>query len=191
MGEDPGIVAVDLGPDGKPVYAHGGDSTRTVTNQASFDQWYRDVEGINQRFERPFVLTQLVPGTFVFEDDEFYPIDGEGFVTIKGRAKRFAKLGGEMVSLAAVEALAVGLWPDAVSAAAAVPDPRKGEQLLLVTDKPQASKDDLLAHARREGFPELWVPKAILIVQAVPVLASGKVDLQATVELARQSTAAH
>jgi acyl-[acyl-carrier-protein]-phospholipid O-acyltransferase/long-chain-fatty-acid--[acyl-carrier-protein] ligase len=113
----------------------------------------------------------------------------DGFVAIRGRAKRFAKLGGEMVSLAAVETLACGLWTDAQHVCLSFPDPRKGEQLLLVTDKPQASKDELLAHARREGFPELWVPKSILIVQAVPVLASGKVDLQATVELARQSSA--
>jgi acyl-[acyl-carrier-protein]-phospholipid O-acyltransferase/long-chain-fatty-acid--[acyl-carrier-protein] ligase len=114
----------------------------------------------------------------------------DGYVSIRGRAKRFAKLGGEMVSLAAVETLACGLWSDAQHVVLSFPDPRKGEQLLLVTDKPQASKDELLAHARREGFPELWVPKSILVVPAVPVLASGKVDLQATVELARQAQAA-
>jgi acyl-[acyl-carrier-protein]-phospholipid O-acyltransferase/long-chain-fatty-acid--[acyl-carrier-protein] ligase len=114
----------------------------------------------------------------------------DGYVRICGRAKRFAKLGGEMVSLAAVETLACGLWSDAQNVCLSFPDPRKGEQLLLVTDKPQANKDELLAHARREGFPELWVPKAILIVSAVPVLATGKVDLQATVELARQANPA-
>jgi acyl-[acyl-carrier-protein]-phospholipid O-acyltransferase/long-chain-fatty-acid--[acyl-carrier-protein] ligase len=58
-------------------------------------------------------------------------IDGQGFVTIKGRAKRFAKIGGEMISLAAVEMLAAELWPQALSAAAAVPDSRKGERLIL------------------------------------------------------------
>lgn len=114
----------------------------------------------------------------------------DGYVRICGRAKRFAKLGGEMVSLAAVETLACGLWSDAQHVVLSFPDPRKGEQLLLVTDKPQASKDELLAHARREGFPELWVPKSILVVAAVPVLASGKVDLQATVEMARQANPA-
>lgn len=111
----------------------------------------------------------------------------DGFVRICGRAKRFAKLGGEMVSLGAIETLACGLWNDAQHVVVSFPDPRKGEQLLLVTDKAAASKDELLAHARREGFPELWVPKSILIVPAVPLLATGKIDLQATVELARQS----
>jgi acyl-[acyl-carrier-protein]-phospholipid O-acyltransferase/long-chain-fatty-acid--[acyl-carrier-protein] ligase len=111
----------------------------------------------------------------------------DGFVAIRGRAKRFAKLGGEMVSLAAVESLACSLWSDAQHVVLSFPDPRKGEQLLLVTDKPDANKDALLAHARKEGFSDLWVPKDILIVSAVPVLASGKIDLQATVEMARQA----
>jgi acyl-[acyl-carrier-protein]-phospholipid O-acyltransferase/long-chain-fatty-acid--[acyl-carrier-protein] ligase len=111
----------------------------------------------------------------------------DGFVRICGRAKRFAKLGGEMVSLGAIETLACALWNDAQHVVLSFPDPRKGEQLLLVTDKAAASKDELLAHARREGFPELWVPKAILVVPAVPLLASGKIDLQATVEMARQA----
>jgi acyl-[acyl-carrier-protein]-phospholipid O-acyltransferase / long-chain-fatty-acid--[acyl-carrier-protein] ligase len=111
----------------------------------------------------------------------------DGYMSIRGRAKRFAKLGGEMVSLGAIETLALALWGDAQHVCLSFPDPRKGEQLLLVTDKPAADKDELLAYARREGFPELWVPKSILIVPAVPVLASGKVDLQATTEMARQA----
>lgn len=111
----------------------------------------------------------------------------DGYITICGRAKRFAKLGGEMVSLTAIENLITALWNDVQHVVLSLPDPRKGEQLLLVTEKPDASKDELLAHARKEGFPELWVPKSLLIVQAIPVLASGKIDLQATHELAAQS----
>ncbi len=110
-----------------------------------------------------------------------------GYVTICGRAKRFAKLGGEMVSLAAIEGLVAALWNDALHVVLSLPDPRKGEQLLLVTEKANACKDELLAHARKEGFPELWVPKSLLVVSAIPVLASGKVDLQATHELANQA----
>jgi acyl-CoA synthetase (AMP-forming)/AMP-acid ligase II len=48
----------------------------------------------------------------------------------------------------------------------ALPDPRKGEQIVLITEKSDADRDALLAHARQQGFPELWVPKAILVAGA-------------------------
>jgi acyl-[acyl-carrier-protein]-phospholipid O-acyltransferase/long-chain-fatty-acid--[acyl-carrier-protein] ligase len=108
----------------------------------------------------------------------------DGFVTIRGRAKRFAKIGGEMVSFAAVEALAQGLWPEFTHVVIGLPDPRKGEQLVLVTDKPGADREALLAHARAQGYPELWTPRAVLNAP-IPVLGSGKIDYAATAELAR------
>jgi len=113
----------------------------------------------------------------------------DGYVSICGRAKRFAKLGGEMVSLAAVETLAGDLWSDAHHVVLNLPDPRKGEVLILVTDKGDANKDALLAYARKEGFPELWVPKTILIVPEVPLLATGKINLQETIAVAREALA--
>ena len=103
----------------------------------------------------------------------------DGFVTIAGRAKRFAKLGGEMISLAAVEQMASVLWPEHQHVVVSEPDPRKGEQLVLVTDKPDATREELHASARAQGYPELWVPRRIVIVPAIPVLGSGKVDLVA------------
>lgn len=133
--------------------------------------------------EQPGVLVPP-PGDW-HDTGDIVSID-DGYLTIRGRAKRFAKIGGEMVSLAAIEGLASGLWDDAQHVALSVPDPRKGEQLVLVTDKPDAIKDALQAYARKEGFPELWIPKSILIVEAIPVLGSGKVDLAATHKLALQ-----
>ncbi|MBA1157836.1 AMP-binding protein [Microvirga mediterraneensis] len=109
----------------------------------------------------------------------------DGIVTIRGRAKRFAKIGGEMISLAAIEATVQSLWPDSNHVVVAVPDPRKGEQIILITDKPEADRDVLLAHAKAQGFPELWVPRSIL-VSGIPVLGSGKTDYAAAVELARR-----
>lgn len=114
-------------------------------------------------------------------------IDAQGLLWIKGRAKRFAKIGGEMVSLASVETMIAGLWPQFNHVVVSIPDARKGEQLVLVTDKADADKVSLQQRAREEGFPELWVPKAILVVPQIPVLGSGKVDLPATVELARRT----
>jgi acyl-[acyl-carrier-protein]-phospholipid O-acyltransferase/long-chain-fatty-acid--[acyl-carrier-protein] ligase len=134
--------------------------------------------------DRPGVV--VAPDGGWHDTGDIVTID-DGYVTIRGRAKRFAKLGGEMVSLGAVETLASGLWSDAQHVVISLPDPRKGEQLVLVTDEAEASKEALLAHARKEGFPELWVPKAVLVVPALPVLASGKVDLQAAHDMALQA----
>lgn len=111
----------------------------------------------------------------------------DGFVSIRGRAKRFAKIGGEMISLAAVESFAADLWPDAQHVVVSLPDPRKGEQLVLVTDFASADKASLLKHARSQGFPELWAPKAVMVVKAIPVMGSGKVDLPATTAMAQNA----
>jgi acyl-[acyl-carrier-protein]-phospholipid O-acyltransferase/long-chain-fatty-acid--[acyl-carrier-protein] ligase len=111
----------------------------------------------------------------------------DGFVTIRGRAKRFAKIAGEMVSLAAVETLAAQLWPDANHVVVALPDPKKGEQLILVTEKPDADRAGLLAYAQSHGFPELWVPRALMVVGNIPVLGSGKTDYPGTLEMVRQT----
>ncbi len=68
----------DLGGDGKPVYAPAG-ATATVSGQASFDQWYRDTPGINMHFEQPLALTQTQPGTYVYDNQAFFPLDGMGW----------------------------------------------------------------------------------------------------------------
>jgi fibro-slime domain-containing protein len=75
---DRGLVQAMLGADGKPVYAPPG-ATSTVSGQASFDQWYRDVPGTDMTFTIPLVLTEGPPGQFVFEDLDFFPLDGMGF----------------------------------------------------------------------------------------------------------------
>ncbi len=115
-------------------------------------------------------------------------IDADGFIAIKGRAKRFAKVGGEMISLAAVETLAARLWPEAVSAVAAIPDQRKGERLILVTTQPGARRADLQAFAREAGASELMVPAEVHVVPAVPLLGSGKLDFAGVTRLVREIT---
>jgi len=78
LGDDRGLVRADLGGDGKPVYAPAG-ATATVSGQASFDQWYRDIAGVNMAFVEPLPLTESPPGTFTFDDPDFFPLDGRGF----------------------------------------------------------------------------------------------------------------
>jgi acyl-[acyl-carrier-protein]-phospholipid O-acyltransferase/long-chain-fatty-acid--[acyl-carrier-protein] ligase len=110
-------------------------------------------------------------------------IDEDRFVKILGRVKRFAKIGGEMVSLTAVEGLAEAVWPESRHAVVAISDPKKGERLVLVTDHSGAEVASLAAFARTSGAPELAVPKKILKVAAVPVLGTGKTDYAAIQEM--------
>ena len=103
-------------------------------------------------------------------------IDPDGYVAILGRVKRFAKIGGEMVSLTAVEGLASAVWPEARHAVVSIADARKGEKLVLVTDRKDADTGRLAEWARNHGAPELAVPKKIVRVDEVPVLGTGKTD---------------
>ncbi|GAB4522276.1 MAG: acyl-[ACP]--phospholipid O-acyltransferase [Roseibium sp.] len=126
------------------------------------------------RADAPGVLQPLKDGWH--DTGDIVEIDDDGFVTIRGRAKRFAKIGGEMVSLSAVEEVAGRLWPDALSAVAAVRDERKGEKLILITECRGADRGDFLKFARTNGVQDLMVPAEVRIVPKVPVLGSGKVD---------------
>jgi acyl-[acyl-carrier-protein]-phospholipid O-acyltransferase/long-chain-fatty-acid--[acyl-carrier-protein] ligase len=103
-------------------------------------------------------------------------VDEDGFIAIKGRLKRFAKIGGESVSLAVVESCASALWPDFSHAATTVPDGRKGEQIVLVTTNPDANRHDLVGWAHNHGVSELAIPRRIIVVEEVPVLGTGKTD---------------
>jgi acyl-[acyl-carrier-protein]-phospholipid O-acyltransferase/long-chain-fatty-acid--[acyl-carrier-protein] ligase len=111
-------------------------------------------------------------------------IGDDGWVTILGRVKRFAKIGGEMISLTAAEDLASALWPDARHAVISLPDPKKGERLVLVTDRQDAEVGALLAHAQSVGAPELAVPRRIVRAPEIPVLGSGKTDYVAIARMA-------
>ena len=110
-------------------------------------------------------------------------IDNEGYITILGRVKRFAKVGGEMVSLLAVEDMAGAVWPEHRHAAVSVPDSKKGERLILVTDHAGSESARLSEWARENGAPELAVPKKIIKLDAIPVLGTGKTDYVAIQKL--------
>jgi acyl-[acyl-carrier-protein]-phospholipid O-acyltransferase/long-chain-fatty-acid--[acyl-carrier-protein] ligase len=138
---------------------------------------------------------ELVPpeterGAGWYDTGDIVVVDAEGFVHIRGRAKRFAKIGGEMVSLAAVEELAGRTWPTAEHAVVSLPDAQKGEQLVLLTTQPEAGRADLLVRAKADGLSEINVPKRIFALQKLPLLGTGKTDYTAARRLAEEGLAA-
>jgi acyl-[acyl-carrier-protein]-phospholipid O-acyltransferase/long-chain-fatty-acid--[acyl-carrier-protein] ligase len=140
------------------------------------------------RATAPGVVEALPDGWY--DTGDVCTVDGEGFVTIVARAKRFAKIAGEMVSMPAAETLAAGLWPDAAHAVVAIPDGRKGEALVLLTTRKDAAPGALLAHARAKGAAEIAVPRVIQVVDALPLLGTGKVDYTAAGRMVAESRAA-
>lgn len=138
--------------------------------------------------DAPGVIKPLADGWH--DTGDIVAFDSQGYLSIRGRLKRFAKIGGEMVSLAVVENCATALWPDYLHGAAILPDARKGEQIVLVTSKPDADRALLLAWAQSHGVPEIAVPKKIVCVEEVPVLGTGKMDYVAVSRLAVEGLAA-
>ena len=100
-----------------------------------------------------------------------------------GRAKRFAKVCGEMISLTALEEEIERLWPGVNHAVLSLEDERKGEQMILVTEKQDARAEDLTAYMKGRGYTEISIPKKILRVPKLPLLGSWKTDYPGTAEL--------
>lgn len=119
-----------------------------------------------------------------YDTGDIVNIDEDGFVSIQGRSKRFAKVSGEMVSLAAVEVYAVKAWPDAQHASTSLPDPKKGEQVILLTTQKNADSKQLASSAK--GVHAISLPKKVIIVDAIPMLATGKIDYPAVSKLANE-----
>jgi acyl-[acyl-carrier-protein]-phospholipid O-acyltransferase/long-chain-fatty-acid--[acyl-carrier-protein] ligase len=132
--------------------------------------------------DQPGVLQPL--GSGWHDTGDIVSVDREGFLTIRGRAKRFAKIAGEMVSLGAVEMLVQSLWPEEHHAAVAVPDKRRGERIVLITTAGDAEPSLLRQFGKLSGAAELMLPQDIVKVGEIPVLGSGKTDYVSARKLA-------
>lgn len=134
--------------------------------------------------------TALRDGWFVTGD--LARFDEDGFLYIEGRLSRFSKIGGEMVPHGTVEQKIVEAfgWDQSegpVVAVSGIPDPAKGEALVLLTVRevtPEALREKLTA----AGLPNLWVPKLVYRVETIPVLGTGKMDLKACRQLALEKS---
>ena len=133
------------------------------------------------RNENPGVLdvARSELGEGWYDTGDIVEIDTDGFVKIKGRVKRFAKIGGEMVSLSMVENMVSQCWPDELHAVVTKPDSVKGEQLVLVTTRQDAPRKELASYAKDKKLGEINVPRQIISVDKLPLLGTGKTDYQA------------
>ncbi len=120
----------------------------------------------------------VTPADGWHDTGDIVTVDEEGFINIKGRAKRFAKIAGEMVSLAAIEEEIYTLWPEAQHAVICQSDPRKGEQIVLATNHKDAEQHPIIEHFRLRKLAEISLPRKIIIISELPVLGSGKIDYQ-------------
>ncbi len=136
------------------------------------------------RYDNPGVVEP--PENGWHDTGDIVSIDAEGFISIKGRAKRFAKIAGEMISLSTVEAMATAVWPHAQSIVVTVPDARKGERLVLITTERDATRDAMLKQAKVAGATELSAPTHVIVVDKLPLLGTGKVDYVTASEIAKE-----
>ena len=127
--------------------------------------------------DNPGMLVPLEGGWY--HTGDVVEIDEIGFVYIRDRIKRFAKIGGEMVSLNAVHEMVCKAYEtdgEFQYGVVAIPHESKGEQIVLATNNRNVSQDGLHAYIRANAMSELFLPRIILYMEKLPVFATGKAD---------------
>ena len=126
-------------------------------------------------------------GSGWYDTGDIARVDDDGYFYILGRAKRFAKIGGEMVSLIAVEELAIETWPGFNHAAVSLPDDRKGEKIILITDNKDALRKHFQVQIKKDKHGEFYLPKKVLLAEELPVLGTGKTDYLTLTQMAQKA----
>jgi acyl-[acyl-carrier-protein]-phospholipid O-acyltransferase/long-chain-fatty-acid--[acyl-carrier-protein] ligase len=141
--------------------------------------------------DRPDLTDQVIHDGWYCTGD-IARLDREGFITITGRESRFSKVGGEMVPhLSIEEAVNEELGAadgDLLAVVTAVPDPAKGERLVVLHLPAARSPSEIVRRLGERGLPRLWIPSAdsFAEIDELPVLGSGKLDLRRLGEIARE-----
>jgi len=127
--------------------------------------------------DNPGVLVPLKDGWY--HTGDVVDIDEIGFVYIKDRIKRFAKIGGEMVSLNAVSEMVCNAYAsdgEYQYGVVATPHESKGEQIVLATNNPNVTQEKLHNYIKQNGMSELYLPRVVLYMEKLPVFGTGKMD---------------
>jgi acyl-[acyl-carrier-protein]-phospholipid O-acyltransferase / long-chain-fatty-acid--[acyl-carrier-protein] ligase len=129
-----------------------------------------------------------------YDTGDIVAVDSDGFLSVRGRMKRFAKISGEMVSLTAVEDALAGAFPQfglrCQIAVVSVPDEDKGERLIAISNEPKLTIDDLRKVIKGKGLTNLCVPKEIKAVREIPKLGTGKINHRELQKLISEETVA-
>jgi acyl-[acyl-carrier-protein]-phospholipid O-acyltransferase/long-chain-fatty-acid--[acyl-carrier-protein] ligase len=123
-----------------------------------------------------------------YDTGDIVEIDEDGFITIHGRVRRFAKIAGEMVSLDHIEQVARLASPSHFHAVVMLVEQYGGETSVLFTTDPQLDRIALQKAARASGGRDLAVARQIVRVRELPLLANGKIDYASLTRLAKSRT---
>lgn len=134
--------------------------------------------------EAPGTLQPLTDGWY--DTGDIVAVDELGYVSIQGRAKRFAKIAGEMVSLTALESLLTQISPEYGHVVIAVEDSAKGEKLILLSTDPNLDKATIQKQLKAKDMPDLMLPREIIHQEEIPLLGTGKTDYVSATKLVQE-----
>ncbi len=167
---------------------------RTPTGQPGM-LWVKGPNVMQGYLNQPKLTAEVIHDGW-YKTGDLAQVDAEGYITITGRQSRFSKIGGEMVPHGRVEELLQqfigGEEQHLAVAVTAIPDERKGERLLVLYTHTDKTPDAMAKRLAEAGLPKLWSPAtdSFCEVEAIPVLGTGKLDLQAVKRVASERATA-